>query len=153
MINYLLNYVLFDRSVVSPQQHYWHFGLGNSCGALSCDCAMFTNTPGLYLLDARNIAQLWQKCLQALLIVPWHLYLTLVKGIISVTERQRTPGIEIARFKSEWEALHSIKWKDYLAIIWSICISQTIKLVNSDQNFSGTWLIRNGIYIDSVHNC
>lgn len=47
------------QSRVTLLRNYWHCGLGDSFGGWGGDCArhckMFSNTPGLYLLDAINI--------------------------------------------------------------------------------------------------
>lgn len=50
------------QSRVSLLQNYWHCGLCDSSGGWGGDCArhckMFSNTPGLYLLDTINIPTL-----------------------------------------------------------------------------------------------
>lgn len=47
------------QSSVTLLQNYWHFGLGDSFGGWGGGCVrhckMFSNTPGLCLLDAINI--------------------------------------------------------------------------------------------------
>lgn len=68
------------QSRVSLLQNYWHCGLCDSFGGWGGDCArhckMFSNTPGLYLLDTINIPTLNlndQKLFQIQLISPFPL--------------------------------------------------------------------------------